>query len=308
MAIALITNPVGTAASKIFAGFRPVEFQFKREDLAITGVTSGTGGITVTVATNLTSVLAEGDAIYVYSEGTNYTYDAVGTILSISATQIVVDITFVEAGTGGYINYLKNYYVEMMLVDKTLSTANILPFTLRADGSPSGVVDIDVSIAGDKLLQRGAIDTAMLTSSRVEFEVKYKQVYSGSSETYTLIDNKLVILLYATETPETETILNSFDLPKIILGYPAAIVVAYNGAGGDNLEVRYEEKDINGVTITTGTLGTIGAGVNGFAQWEWESSDTVTTGCKYVDFEFTIEGGVDFRSPDFEDIDFLTGA
>lgn len=302
MALTLITNPVGSAASKIFAGFRPVEFEFKREDLAITSIASGTGGIEITVATDLTSVLSEGDAIYVYSAGTNYTYDDVGTILSINSTKIVLDIVFTESTTGGYINYLKNYYVEMMLVNKTLSTANILPFTLKSDGSPAGVVKIDVSIATDKLLQRGDIEQDALTESRIEFEVKYKQVYDGSSETYTLIDNKLIILLYATEAPETGEILNSFELPKIYLGYPAGIVIA-DISGAAKLEMTYTERDINNQIISRSTLGT-NDGDNGYLMWKWEATDTVSDGCKYVVFDISATGGGDFASPDFDSPDF----
>ena len=111
MSLTLVNNPVGAADRKIFAGFQPCEFIFKREDLAITSVTSGTGGAKITHPGDLTSVLSEGDTIYLYSEGaTNYVYDGSFEILSIVAGEITVDTPYIETGTGGYINYLKNYY------------------------------------------------------------------------------------------------------------------------------------------------------------------------------------------------------
>ena len=67
MSLTLITNPV-SGTSEIFAGFLPIEFIFKREDLAITSVTSGTGGAKINHAGDLSSYLSAGDSIYVYRE------------------------------------------------------------------------------------------------------------------------------------------------------------------------------------------------------------------------------------------------
>ena len=91
--------------------------------------------------------------------------------------------------------------------------------------------------------QRTGISEAFLSNSVTEFEVQYRQVYNGSSESYTLVNNKLVIALYATEEPENEVILNNFDVPKLYLGYPAGLVVAHaGGAAGEDIELTYIEK------------------------------------------------------------------
>ena len=308
MALTLVTNPVGSASSKIFAGLQPIEYIFKREDLAITGVTSGAGGITVTVATNITSVLTQGDSIYVYSEGTGYTYDGVGTILSISATEIVVDLTFFVTGTGGFINYKKNYYVEMMLVNKNLTDANILPFTLQNDGNAAGNISIDVSIANDLNRQRGIIAKTAISESRTEFEIKYRECYIGISNTYTLIDNSLVIVVHAPECPEIEEILNNFDTPRIYLGYPAGLVVAHKGGTvGSTIEVNYIEKNRNLEGVAVGSLGTLDSGENGFLMWAWAANTVVQQSTRFVDFNFTFTATYDFLTGDFSDTDFVTG-
>lgn len=307
MSLTLITNPV-IGSNEIFAGFEPVEFVFKREDLAITSVTSGVSSkAKITVGTDLTTLLDPGDTIYVYSEGTNFIYDISAEIITITSTEITIDTPFIETGTGGYINYLKNYHVELQCVDKTNPDVNVLPFSLEADGDAAGNIAIDVSITNDLNRQRGAITKQFLDNSSIEFEVQYREVYLNSSNSFTLIDLKLLILVYATQQPEKEVILNQFDLPKIYLGYPAALAVAHSGgASGQTIEITYNEQDNNFLNIDSGTLGTLDADNNGFLLWEWNKDTSVLEATKYIDFEFEFEAISDFAVPDFASPDFVT--
>lgn len=307
MALTLITNPVGSATVKLFAGFKPVEFVFKREDLVITSIESGSGGIQINVGTDLTGYLSAGDVIYVYSEGTNYTYSGTGTILGITASDITIDIPYVENATGGYINYLKNYYVEMQCVDRQFSTSLVLPFSLTSDGDAAGNITIDVSIANDLNRQREVISSGHLISSRVEFEVQYRQVYQGSSESFTLIDNKAVVLLYATEDPENDEVLNSFDVPKLYLGYPAALVIAHEeDAASSTLKMTYRELDVNQVEVATGEFDELDSDVNGFMSWEWPDDAIVSLATKYIDFGFEVNVLAEYDADDYSSSDYVT--
>jgi len=307
MALTLITNPVGTDAVKIFSGFNPVEFEFKREDLQITSVASGSGGIIATVPTDLTGYLSTGDSIYIYSEGAAYTYDGTGIILGITASDITIDIPFIQTAVGGYINYFKNYYVELQCVDRVFSDANILPFSLKSDGDSSGIIKIDVSIANDLNRQRGAITSGFINESSIEFNVKYRQVYTGSSESFTLVNTKLIVLSYATETPESDTILNKFDLPCLYLGYKSALVTSNKEDSASSiLKLVYNELDINKNIITSGTLGEIDSDVNGFILWEFPSDISLNETTNYINFDFDVEVFLDFKETDFAYPDFYT--
>jgi hypothetical protein len=306
MSLTLVTNPVGSATKKLFAGFGAINFEFKREDLAIDDIENGTGGAQINVSSDLTSYLSEGDSIYVYSQGADYTYNGLATILSITSTDITVDMPYIQSATGGYINYFKNYYVELQCVNATLPEVNILPFTMQSDGDAEGNINIDVSVAVDQLTQRGAIVQGQIPESSVEFEVRYRQVYTGSSESYTLIDSKLLVVLYCTETPAENEILNSFDLPKLFLGYPGAIVIANNNAIlGETKELVYSELDINQTAIASGSLGSEGTVFNGFILWKWLANASVNSKTKYIDFNLLIGGAADFADPDFDSPDFV---
>lgn len=307
MSLTLVTNPAPNT-SQIFAGLDKIEYIFKREDLSITGVSSGVGAkALITVATDLTSVLSVGDTIYLYSEGTNYTYDVSSEIITITSTEITIDFDFIETSTGGYINYLKNYYVEMQLVNPTLSAVNLLPFSLESDGDAAGNITIDVSIINDLNNFRGSISQGRLTDEVQEFEVKYREVYEGSSNSFTLLDNKLLVVINATETPNTDEIINEFDLPKIYLGYPAAVTVAnLPASSGSTIEVTYNELNINQVSVGTGTLGSISSENGGISLWEWSASTTVENSTRFIEFNVVTDDEFDFRDPDFADPDFVT--
>lgn len=292
----------------MFAGFQPCEFVFKREDLAITSVDSGTGAkARINHAGDLTSYLSVGDTVYLYSEATDYTYDGVFEILIIAAGEITVNTDYVQTGGGGYINYFKNYYVELQCVHPTLPLFNLLPFSLQSDGDAAGNVIIDVSIVNELNRQRGAIVEGFLSDSVTEFEIKYRQVYEGSSESFTLVDDKLLIMLFAIDEPEQDSILNQFDIPKLYLGYPGAIVAALLARpASSTCEMLYEEQDINGNVITSGTLGVQDADVSGFLLWEWEAAASVDLQTKFINFDFNIVGIYDYDDDDYDSDDYVT--
>lgn len=309
MALTLTTNPVGAGASKIFAGLSSegIKFIFKREDLTITSVVSGTGGVKINHAGDLSSYLSAGDTIYLYSAGTGFTYDTTGTILTVVAGEITIDVDYVVSGTGGYINYLKNYYVELQCVRDTLPDANVLSFSLQSDGDAAGNIEIDVSTVCDLLIQRGAIAQAVQTASKIEFEVKYREVHTGSSNVFTLVDGKLLIVLYCKSAPNEDAILNRFETPKIYLGYSAGIALARKaGATSSTIEMLYKELDANKQSIASGTLSTLAGDVSGFLLWKWLNTASVNAQTKYIEFETKTTATFDFNPAVFEYPDFLT--
>jgi hypothetical protein len=290
----------------MFAGFQPCEVVFKREDLAITSVTAGTGGAKINHAGYLTGSLVIGDTIYLYGEGVNYTYNGSYQILNIVAGEITVTAPYIEEGTGGYINYLKNYYVELQCVNPALPDVNLLPFSLQSDGDAAGNIIIDVSIVNELNKQRGAITTGFISESVTEFEIKYREVYQGSSNIFTLADNKLFIMLYALETPIEDTILNEFDMPEIYLGYPAGIVAALLAKPtSSTCEMTYKELGINGNQLATGTLGVQDADVSGYLMWEWEAGASVQAETRYIDFDFKVNGIFDYDENDYDEDDYV---
>jgi hypothetical protein len=295
--LTLVTNPVGSDASKFFAGFQKCELKFKREDLEITGVESGSGGIKITLTEDLTGYLFEGDSIYLYSEGADYTYSQVGQILGITSGDITITGNFIQAGTGGYINYKKNYYIEVQCVDKNFVDANLLPFNLQSDGDAAGNITIDVSIINEKNVEYGAI----------EFQVQYREMSKGVSGSFTLVYDKLFVMINTIDTPETGKILNQFDEPCLYLGYPANMRMLNKALPPTSTkELKYNELDINKTLVAPGTLGTKLADMNAFLSWAWSANISVNEQTKYIDFNMAVEAFFDFDPACFATPDFKT--
>ena len=259
MALTLVNNPVtinGSTTNNLFAGFEDVEFTFKREDLQIVSIGAGIDSkLLITVGLDLTAILSTGDEIYLFAPSSvansNFKYDGVYTIETINATEILCEELFIEASESGYINYLPNYFVEAELVNVDNSDIKVIPFRLKDDGDLAGNININVSIANDLNELEFVSNSSELTDARIKFKMQYRQVYDGSSESFTLISDE-IILYFGTEQPEQiETLISAFDEPKIYKGYDSGIIYLHSDSNTPEplLFIRYEQLDLNKDTL-----------------------------------------------------------
>jgi hypothetical protein len=114
-------------------------------------------------------------------------------------------------------------------------------------------------------------------------------------------------MLFAIDEPTEGEILNQFDLPKLFLGYKAALVIANEALiASATKELIYQELDINENVIASGTLGLLDADVNGFLLWEWPAAAAVSQNTKFIKFDLAVVATYDFAASDFDYPDFLT--
>ena len=306
MSLEIITNPA-VNATNLKAGFEAIDFIMKREDLAIIDIEAGTGGIKINHVGDLSSYLTAGDSVYVYAEGTNYVYDGIGKVVSVVSTELTLDIPFIEAAAGGYINYFKSYYAEMQLVHPNNDDINLLPFTLQSDGDAAGNVIFDLSIINDLNSQVDVIANSFLTESRKEFQIKYRQVYTGSSESFVLISNKNISVLYTVETPEQDEIINGFEVPKLYLGYDSALIVAHLDTIQDLVEVIYNVLDANNTVLDDGTLGEISEnGNNGLYMFKFDGDTVISETAKYLEFTALFTELGEYDATDYNATEYST--
>lgn len=139
MAISITSRPIknieSTSNSNWNASENPVIYGIKREDQQINFTEQGAGNaVQINLTVNLTSVISQGDSIYlgsgVYAQG--------GKVVTITATTILTDIPFIQNTTGGYINFRKNYRVEIDFIDPATGLSKFrkrLSVRTRPDGS-----------------------------------------------------------------------------------------------------------------------------------------------------------------------------
>jgi len=265
MSLSITSYPVYAESGdtiNIFPGYLPIEIQFKREDIVITSVTSGSGtNILVKIAGDFTSIISTGDGVYVNSEGTDYTYDDTGIVQSVvlngSDTDIEVDIDFIEIASGGYLNYKQGYSVEMILVSPDNSDIDLLGFSLFDDGTPSGVINIDTSLIVDQTEQAIIEESKEVEESRIKYNTKYREVWKDNENNSFTVINDPIICFYATEDLDQEDFINPMINPKYYLGYTQGLGFLHsdsNTSSGQSLSVLYDELDINQSDITSDNI------------------------------------------------------
>lgn len=311
MAITLVENPVVTESGvvkNLFAGFLPVEFKFKREDLQIISVGAGANNaVLVTISQDLTSELNVGESAYLYAEGTNYTYDDSGEITAITSNSITIDINFIEAASSGYINYKQNYYLETELVDTDNSDVKILPFTIKDDGDNSGNITIDASLANDKNERNFEFALTELTEGRLKFKVQYREVWRESNTSYSLIGDE-IILYYATDQVDTEQLVQELDEAFLYEGYPFGGIALHSDQNVDGISIvfAYDELDINKANVSTdNSIGVIQSDKFGQLFVNLDKGIVYSSDAEFVKINATFSDTVAFFDPAFFDPAFF---
>ena len=144
--------------------------------------------------------------------------------------------------------------------------------------------------------------------SRIKFKVQYRQVFEGSSEVFTLINDEL-ILVYATEQPPAESFLIDFTTPKIYKGYDISIILHHSDGNNDDdaLVVLYDELDINKQDLTTNNAIETFTDVDyGFLNSFFEGTTTLNANTRFIKFKTLFTALSDYSPADYDNAEYLT--
>lgn len=310
--ISLVSHPVATVSGKIqnmFAGFGEVNIEFKREDLNIFDVSSGPDNkILITLTGDFTANLFVGEWLYLYAIGTNYTYDNSFKIISINFsspdTEIVVDGDFIEGSTTGYINYKQNYFIEAKLVNVDNNGIKQYPELITDDGNAKGEININVSAPVDYLNSNILENSGLVSNSVNRFKVMYREVWrENKTESFVLIDDEPIYILYNAELNDIEKINNKLEEPIIWEGYPFSFSVFHSleNNSGLRLDVSFNEADINKNNITTDNyLSRFRASDFGQLQANFNDKTTeLNENTRYIKFNLNVIELSDYDSTEY---------
>lgn len=319
MAVTLTTYPVVTSSGKvrnIFAGFNPVELEFKREDAAIATVSQGVDNkILIDIAGDITGSLAIGEWVYLYAEGATFTYNNVYQIITLAFnspnTEITVDAEFIEISSTGYCNYKQNWFLESKLVNIDNNDILQYPSLLQNDGSPSGIINVNVSSLVDFLKNDIETTSQEITSSRDVCKVMYRESWrEDDTDTFTLVNQEPIIIIFAAEDSEIESFANGFDNPRLYEGYPFFINTIHSteNQSGKRIRVTFDELDINGANIIVGNqLITFNVDDIGILQSNFNDKvKAIESNTRFIAFNANSISNPDYETVDYNDTDYLT--
>ena len=319
MSVALTSYPVVTSSGKvrnIFAGFQAVELGFKREDIQIVSVSSGAGAkILIDVLGDITGSLNVGEWLYLYSEGATFTYDGSFQILTVvfssPNTEITVEGSFIEVTSSGYVNYKQNWFLEAKLVNPDNNDILNYPQLLQNDGNPNGEIEVNTSMLVDFLKNEIFITSQEITESRQECKVMYRESWrEDDTDTFTLIDQEPIIIIFAAEDSEIEDFVNGFEIPRMWDGYPFFLNLLHSLENyvGERVTVTFDELDINQDNIIIDNA-LINFGTSDFGILQTNFNDKVKViedNTRFVKFNANTSDAADYETGDYVDTDYLT--
>jgi len=319
VAVTLTSYPVTISSGKvrnIFAGFNPVELEFKREDTVIVDVSQGTDNkILISITGDIASLLNVGEYVYLYSQGASYLYNGSFQIIDITFsspnTEITVDGDFIEVSTGGYCNYKQNWYLEAKLVDPANNDIKAYPQLLQNDGNPNGEVEINTSMLVDFLKNEIKETSQQIYNSRRACKVMYREVYrEDNNDTFTLVNQTPIFIIFAAENLEIENFANGFENPRIYAGYPFCINIIHStyNENGKRIRVEFDELDINQDIITQDNLiNYFNASDFGILQSNLaDKTKAIEDNTRYIRLNAHSSGSADYETGNYNDTEYLT--
>ena len=316
--LSLTTSPITTAGGinyNIFAAYRPIVFEFERQDFELLTVTNTINNkCAVLINDEVGHFIDVNESIYIYSVGINYTYSTVCKVTAINefvgTTELITDLDFVAVGYAGYANIYQNYYVEFKLTD-VYSGLDLLSYTAQIPTKPNGEIEFDASVIATKLQTELPTTSGQMTNSHY-CKLNYREIYREQPTiAYTVHTENFVCISAITDDMPTEDFSAIQTIPKTWKGYPffySFIHSPENNESGKKPVMYYDELDLNQLDITIDNLfysfTTRNYGVLVASKGLKEAGFDPDT--KYLKIRVEYEASADFLRADFLAADFLT--
>ena len=327
MSIVLTSYPVTVESgviNNIFPGYTDVELEFKREDIPLNSLGSGVDSQAEIVVTgDITGNVNVGEYVYIYAIGTTYTYDGAFEVLAISYgapnTTILLKTPFVEGATTGYANYYQNYFLESKLVNPDNTAILEYNGLLSDNGTPSGIIKVNVSQLVDKLSNEILLTSGEVTAGRNKCKVMYREVWrENQTNPFVLVgatptvdnDTVPIVIIYAADEIQAETFVNKFTIPKMWEGYTFILPVLHSlqNNAGLKVSVKYDQLDINKDNINTDNpLVVFGSNNHGMLQVNMNDNlNAIDNNTRYLKFNASGINLADYKAGDYKAGDYST--
>jgi len=256
-----------------------------------------------------------GEWVYLYAEGSTFIYDDSYQIIDVTFsspnTEITVNGDFIEVASGGYLNYLQNWFLESKLVNPDNNTILNYPQLLQNDGNPNGVIEVNTSMLVDFLKNEIKTTSQEITEGRQECKVMYREVWrEDDTQSFTLVDEEPIIIIYSAENSEIEAFVNGFEIPKMWDGYPFFINLLHSlqNSVDERVVISFDELDINkDDIIISNSLATFKLLDFGILQTNFSDNvSVIDSNTKYIKFNANSAIIGDYKSGDYKAGDYKT--
>jgi hypothetical protein len=271
MALTNVVYPVtGTdgAYSNIFPSQRRLDFTMTRQDAGITSISSGTGGVVRLEADATLTGIALGDYVNFGTEA--YTPRSARVIALISGTTVELDLPFTSTNvTNGFINYKRNWFLEVRFVAKDSTTnqqdaVTLFDFTSKYNSSIIGAVVANLALPSVFLVPDfDASASGFNPGLWVDFKIQYRESWdTNRAESWVSPSPDVpIMLVHGTGDIEPLKFSDYGQLKRYVRGYPLMSTFIYSdvndGVGGNQITLRANLYGIDKSLMAEETLATV---------------------------------------------------
>lgn len=199
MSLTVLQRPevaVGAEFSRLVSAVQALLYQFQREDFAVHTVNSDGGDARFLITGDVTAEILVGDSLF--SGVANYIgkTTAVTVVFNTPNTEVTTDFTF-AANSSGFINDFTarpNYFVDFIIRHIEVDGASDVDLVVnpRVEAFSDGILDFDVSpyilpeLDPDVIPDLSEPLSDFYQKRDIRFFIKYRENWTGSSESQTL--------------------------------------------------------------------------------------------------------------------------
>lgn len=267
-----ITETSGQFSNNIFPSQKPLNFTARRIDQAIAAITSGTDGVVrINCASPLTGV-GLGDFV---AFGTDSYSPRTSLVINvIDPNTIEVDEVFTSTNvTNSFINYLKDYFLEIRYVEgdsvsDDQAAIQVLKDFSQVPNDVEGNIVANIALPSDLVLPTVVTSTQVVDDMSSYYKIQYRESFAGTRDGTWVspsVDAPILLIHAATSALEGFT---DVELTKLYTRqYPVYYSYVHSSVNEVTNEVTIScnEYDIKQNLTNTKAIATLN-NVNGYVQ------------------------------------------
>ncbi len=291
-------------------------FTARRVDQEILSITSGTDDNVKITTLNPMEGVEVGDFVVFGSD--EYESQSAKVLITNGAdpTEIDVDLRFTSSvSTNGFINYHKNYYLQIRYIRKNSTTSDQNAIELFNDYTQSPN-DLDGNIQANITLPAELIDpdfdiaTGMADNLSQSYKIQYRESYSGSRSLDWVSPSPdfPLLLIHGTKNIPDNNFTDTEQTKRYVKGYPLMYSFVYsdvNDGGANQVIISATQLDIKQKEIQTDEVFN-DFNVNGVGLIYIDPA-TIDDDCAFITFSLSASSSLgQYSGEDYEPDDYQT--
>ena len=290
---------VDGAYNNIFPSQKPINYTARRIDQTISSIVSGTNGRVRIATPSVITDIAIGDFVSWSTDAYSVRSSKVTNV--VNSTTIEVEEVFVSTNVANsFINYLKNWFLEIRYVDKDTAfndqnAIELFDFNSQVPSALDGTITANIGLPAEKLVPDFNIASGVNLGLFTEYQIQIRESFDGnrSGSWVGSEPNIPIMLVHGTDNIPANNYTDLTGTKKFINGYPLLYSYVYsniNDGGGNEVKFFVTQYDITQKVILSDNVLTVD-NANGVYLIHVDTN-TLNSDCAFIKFTSIVSTGV----------------